>query len=88
MPQSWKYNLAFLQNLGVRFTDCYEYYGTFTETAVLFTLIAYVVFKKPNSMELAKKFDTTYGYLLLTAILFALSFFGMNTISEFLYFNF
>ncbi len=88
LPLSWQTSLAFLKNTGIHFTDCYEFYGTFWETTVLFALVSYIVFKKPNSMEIAKKFDTTYGYLILTAFLFAISFFGMNTISEFLYFNF
>jgi alginate O-acetyltransferase complex protein AlgI len=81
-------SLSFLTHLGVRFTDSYEYYGTFGETLSLLAVSGYILFFTKNSMEQAKDFDRSFFYVFITGFLLAFGILGMNRVSEFLYFNF
>lgn len=63
-------------------------YGSMSEALVMTVIALWIVFRNKNSQEIAEHFESTYFYLVITAVLFAFGIFATGSVNEFLYFNF
>jgi alginate O-acetyltransferase complex protein AlgI len=75
-----------LQNLGWK-VGTYLYPDDYLLLAMLLGCF-WMVFKTSNSMEIEKRLAPNYRWAILGGMGFALALFGMNRITEFIYFNF
>lgn len=75
-----------LQALGVKFGP----YMTNDENILLALIVLgfVLIFKAPSSMELEERFEPHNRFALASAVLFVVCMFGLNRVSEFIYFNF
>ncbi len=80
-------SLSFLLNYGVEFGPMFGVQGTSYVAVWLIVFLLIVIFIK-NSNQLSSNLKQNTIYALVTAILFVVSIYDMNKISEFLYFNF
>ncbi|NOR57678.1 MAG: MBOAT family protein [Sulfurimonas sp.] len=79
--------LSFLGNYGVEFGPMFGVQGTsFVAVWLVFTLLLVTSFKSTTQLSNKLKLNTSSAFV--TALLFVITLYDMNKISEFLYFNF
>jgi len=75
-----------LQALGVKFGPYMTNDENILLALIVFAFVA--VFKAPNSYELEERFEPLNKYAFASAVLFVVCMFGLNRVSDFIYFNF
>ena len=88
IKEKFSNKLNFLSEYNVQFGEVMKmtHDGSDIINWMVLTFILIFVFK--NSMEKAKKFKTNFWYLLIHIIILFIALSTLNTVSEFLYFNF
>jgi D-alanyl-lipoteichoic acid acyltransferase DltB (MBOAT superfamily) len=88
LHEKLKIILSFLPYDGIKFGTMFiAQGGTLDVVLWLIFILFFVIFSK-NSIQLLNTFKQNIFYAFITALLFVISLFDMNKISEFLYFNF
>jgi D-alanyl-lipoteichoic acid acyltransferase DltB (MBOAT superfamily) len=88
LPDVLSSKLVFLSQAGIKFGPWLWNITGGIDTYIFLTIVFIIIMFTKNSIKMLDSFKPNTTYAFVTALLFVISLFNMNKISEFLYFNF